>query len=329
MNNNREDIRRIMISVNVICQIYSDMAKKLIIKDDLLSLLYALDDGKAHTQSDICHLWNIPKTTINTIVQECKERNLLTLEENPENKKEKYLRITEYGKIFSNEILRSVYEIEEKAYTKSKGCKNYIEFLETFTNNLGKETKLHFDDLYRLSQIHELEVVEYSNNTTQYNEIEKLYLEAFPSTERIPINEFLNSELDNMKTYVFTYKKNFVGFCVTLSHNEIIYLLYFAMSSKYRNRGFGSCALELIKKINNNKVILADIEQEHHDSINKLQRIKRKKFYLRSGFVSTGITYIQQNTEFEILSFGGSVTNEDLADFWDNVPKRLFYYYRT
>ena len=328
MNNNRENIRRIMISVNVICQIYADMAKKLIIKDDLLSLLYALDDGKAHTQSDICHLWNIPKTTINTIVQECKERNLLLLEENPMNKKEKYLRITEYGKIFSNEILRSVYEIEEKAYEKSKECTNYIDFLEMFTKNLEDETKIHFDELYRLSQINELEIMEYTNNANLYNEINKLYLEAFPSNERVPIDVLFKSNSNIIKTYVFTYKNNFVGFCSTLSYKNIIYLLYFAMSSKYRNRGFGSCALELIKK-NNNKVILADIECEHPDSLNKLQRIKRKKFYLRSGFVSTGITYTQKNTEFEILSFGGSVTNEELTDLWENVPKHLFYYYRT
>lgn len=329
MNNDRESIRKIMISVNVICQIYSEMAKKLIIKDDMLSLLYALDDGKPHTQSDICHLWNIPKTTINTIVQECKERKLLTLEENPENKKEKYLKITDYGKIFSNEILQSIYEIEDKAYHESKKYHNVIEFLENFTKNLNAETKSYFNDLYSVSQRNELEIIKYDTTSKYYHDIEKLYNEAFPKNEQIPLNEFLEATIDNMNTYIFTYKNNFVGFCVTLSHEKIVYLLYFAMSSKYRNRGFGSQALELIKKNNNDKVLLVDIEQEQYDSSNKLQRIKRKKFYLRSGFTPTQMTYVQQNVTFEILSFGGNITEKDLTNLWDNVPKRLFYYYRT
>lgn len=329
MNNDRENIRKIMISVNVICQIYSEMAKKLIIKDDMLSLLYALDDGKPHTQSDICHSWNIPKTTINTIVQECKERKLLTLEEKPENRKEKYLKITDYGKIFSNEILQSIYAIEDKAYNDSKKCHNVIEFLETFTGNLSKETKTYFDELYSVSQRNELEIIIYEKTSRYYHDIEKLYNEAFPINERIPINEFLDTTLDNMHTYIFTYKNNFVGFVVTLSYQNILYLLYFAMSSKYRNRGFGSQALELIKKNNNDKVLLVDIEQEKYDSTNKLQRIKRKKFYLRSGFIPTNITYTQQNVIFEILSFGGNITENDLTNLWNNVPKQLFYYYRT
>ncbi len=329
MHNDREDIRKIMISVNVICQIYSEMAKKLIIKDDMLSLLYALDDGKPHTQSDICHSWDIPKTTINTIVQECKERKLLTLEENPENKKEKYLRITDYGKIFSNEILKSIYTIEDRAYRESKNFQNVIEFLENFTKNLSAETKLYFNDLYNISQRNELEIIKYDNTSKYYHDIEKLYYEAFPKNEQIPLDEFLESTIDNMNTYIFTYKNNFVGFCVTLLYENIVYLLYFAMSSKYRNRGFGSQALELIKKNNNNKVLVADIEQEQYDSTNKLQRIKRKKFYLRSGFTPTQITYVQQNVTFEILSFGGSVTENDLTNLWDNAPKRLSNYYRS
>ena len=71
---------------------------------------------------------------------------------------------------------------------------------------------------------------------------------------------------------------------------------------------------------------IVDIEQEKYDSTNKLQRIKRKKFYLRSGFIPTNITYTQQNVIFEILSFGGNITENDLTNLWNNVPKQLFYY---
>ncbi|MCQ4991523.1 MarR family transcriptional regulator, partial [[Clostridium] symbiosum] len=71
MKDYREEIRRIMVSVNVIDGIYAMGAKKIGIKDNSLSLLYVLDDGKPHSQKEICEYWLIPKTTLNTIVKEC------------------------------------------------------------------------------------------------------------------------------------------------------------------------------------------------------------------------------------------------------------------
>lgn len=324
--NNRQEIRDIMIFVNSIYQTYTEIAKKLIIKEDLLSLLYALDDGKCHTQSDICKSWNIPKTTINTIVQECKKQNLLTLEESQTNKKEKYLKITEYGKIYSNEILSAIYEIENKAYEQCKNSSNYLDFLQTFAKSLDNETNNYFTELYQVRMRNELESTEY--NDSFYNQLKKLYQEAFPKSEQVPLDDLLNHQLGDIKTYIFTYKNSFVGFCSTLAYKNIVYLLYFAMSSKYRNRGFGSQAIELIKRKYENKVILADIEKENYNSQNNLQRIKRKKFYLRSGFLETNITYIQSNTEFMILNYGESISEQEINEFWQNVPKKLMQYYR-
>lgn len=324
--NNRQDIRDIMIFVNSIYQTYSEIAKKLIIKEDLLSLLYALDDGKSHTQSDICKLWNIPKTTINTIVQECKDQKLLTLEESKTNRKEKYLKITEYGKIYSNEILSAIYEIENKAYDSCKENTNYLDFLQAFAKSLDNETNNYFTELYQIRMKNELKSIEY--NDSFHDKLKKIYQEAFPITEQVPIDDLLNHKLGDIKTFVFTYKNSFVGFCSTITYKNIVYLLYFAMSSKYRNRGFGSQALELIKKQYENKVILADIENESYNSQNNLQRIKRKKFYFRSGFLDTNITYIQNDVEFIILSYGGNITEQEINEFWNNVPQKLLYYYR-
>lgn len=80
MEQYREKIRRIMISVNVIDGIYDSIAKKTGVKENLLTLLYALDDGAAHSQKEICEEWFIPKTTLNTIVRECVEKGYVTLD---------------------------------------------------------------------------------------------------------------------------------------------------------------------------------------------------------------------------------------------------------
>ena len=74
MERYREKIRRIMICVNVIGGIYDSIAKKTGVKESVLTLLYALDDGAAHFQKEICEEWFIPKTTLNTVIREFVEK---------------------------------------------------------------------------------------------------------------------------------------------------------------------------------------------------------------------------------------------------------------
>ena len=49
---------------------YAEIAKKSNVKPNLMWILYALDDGKSHSQKEISLSWDIPITTINTIVKE-------------------------------------------------------------------------------------------------------------------------------------------------------------------------------------------------------------------------------------------------------------------
>lgn len=137
MKENREQIRRMMITVNVINGIYQKIAKRIGIKENALSLLYALDDGKAHSQKEICEEWQIPKTTLNTIVKECVKKHLIILETNP-NKKEKVIRLTENGHLFAEQILHQVYQIEQVAMkqTLQETSTNFVEGIELFAKHL-------------------------------------------------------------------------------------------------------------------------------------------------------------------------------------------------
>ena len=71
MNPCREEIRSIMLSTNKIDGVYYLLSRRMGLKANTLALLYALDDGKVHSQKQICEEWLIPKTTLNTIVREC------------------------------------------------------------------------------------------------------------------------------------------------------------------------------------------------------------------------------------------------------------------
>lgn len=110
----REDIRRMMVASHMMDGVYARMAKKLGMKETVLTLLYALDDGAPHSQIEICREWMIPKTTLNTIVQECVQKGTAELVPGGHGK-EKQIVLTPAGQEAAK-ALHILYEMEERAY---------------------------------------------------------------------------------------------------------------------------------------------------------------------------------------------------------------------
>ncbi len=128
------DMRRIFTSMNLIDGLYDFGAKWNGVKVNTLYLLYAVDDGEPHTQKSICDDWLIPRTTLNTIIKECKAAGYVTLEPVPGRKRDLYIRLTEQGKAFADETLAPIYEAEQKAIdrmTRERGL-DFISDLEQF-----------------------------------------------------------------------------------------------------------------------------------------------------------------------------------------------------
>ena len=114
MEHERNNVRRLMVSINRIDGIQYMLARKSGLKINTLSLLFALDDGQARTQKQICEEWIIPKTTINTVVKECVENGLVELLPK-ENSKEKLVCLTTKGQKYAQEVLELFYQIENAA----------------------------------------------------------------------------------------------------------------------------------------------------------------------------------------------------------------------
>ena len=101
---------------------YAEIAKRSGVKPNLMWILYALNDGKSHSQKDISISWDIPITTINTIVKELNNDGYVDLIHIPGKRREMNIILTEKGKEYSKDILKDIYEIEEKVF-KSLGEK--------------------------------------------------------------------------------------------------------------------------------------------------------------------------------------------------------------
>lgn len=140
MDQNFEIVRRIAVAMNKIDGTYYLSAKKLGINENMLAVLYALDDGNLHSQKQICEEWLIPKTTINTIVKELIEAGYITLLARGKTR-EKNIRLTDSGKAYTQKVMKSVYAAEQRAIEKTlqKFPSLFADALDFFADRLYEE----------------------------------------------------------------------------------------------------------------------------------------------------------------------------------------------
>lgn len=148
MKHYRDEIRNLMITTTILDRVYEVAAKKIGVKSNILELFYALDDGKPHSQSEICHEWLVPKTTINTLIQECIRDGYITLLSET-GSKEKVICLTDKGKEYARQMLDVVYKIERDAYiaTIDKFSSEFLEAMSCFTNRLNDGFTDYFKQL--------------------------------------------------------------------------------------------------------------------------------------------------------------------------------------
>ena len=147
MEDSFEAIRRLMIAINKIDGCYYFCARKLGVKENMLALLYALDDGKPHSQKQIYEDWLIPKTTISTIVKELVKEGYITLLAEEESR-EKTILLTESGKEYTRILLEKFYTTEQEALknTLQKFSPGFIDAFDCFASCLCAESQKHILD---------------------------------------------------------------------------------------------------------------------------------------------------------------------------------------
>ncbi len=99
---------------------YAEYAKEKSVKPNLLWILYALNDGQEHSQKEICDTWDLPRTTINTIIKELEADGYVFLSQIIGEKRELSVKLTDEGKKYASSMLQELYEIEEKVYESIK-----------------------------------------------------------------------------------------------------------------------------------------------------------------------------------------------------------------
>ena len=139
MDKTDEQVRRLVLYINQMDGAYYYFSRKLGYKENLLYLLYALDDGMPHSQTEICRDWMIPKTTVNTNVKELVAAGYATLEHG--ECREKIIALTESGRAYAEELLGQIYAAERAAMdqTAKRFSTAFVDAVAYFTKTLCQE----------------------------------------------------------------------------------------------------------------------------------------------------------------------------------------------
>lgn len=116
---------------------YDDFAKQSNVSPALLWVLYALNDGKSHTQIEISNDWELPKTTVNTVIKDIQQSGYVELVPIKGKRREMSIVLTESGKTYADDLLSELYKREAAVYKAlSKEERDIVATLEKIASNL-------------------------------------------------------------------------------------------------------------------------------------------------------------------------------------------------
>lgn len=119
--------------------LYDEYGRKSKISSlNLLWILYALNDGKKHSQKNLCDDWAIPRSTANTIIKELENKNYVTLSQIAGQRRELLISLTPLGKDYADNILKDLYQKEKEIYKSIDNADVILSLL----NDLVKKMQL-------------------------------------------------------------------------------------------------------------------------------------------------------------------------------------------
>ena len=118
-----------------------------------------------------------------------------------------------------------------------------------------------------------MEYIRVTRKQKDYRAVVELMLNAFPPEERIPIWVLnLLSKKRNVNFNAWYDNKELCGITYTIESEKMMFLLYFAVNSKLRSKGYGSRIIHELKQTARDREIILNVEKP--DQSRKQQKSK-------------------------------------------------------
>ena len=159
-----------------------------------------------------------------------------------------------------------------------------------------------------------------NQNDDNYSKVIDLYKKAFTTAQRIP-TWILKFKLRKGKVgfNVLYANDTWIGLIYTTEFKDIVLVHFLAISESFRSGGYGGKVMDSMKVMHSGKRIVLNIEKLDKQEKNFEQRIKRKAFYEKNGFSSSGYFVKEPGEKLEMLIFGGSINKEEIEAMYKNL----------
>ncbi|MBQ2747563.1 MAG: winged helix DNA-binding protein [Firmicutes bacterium] len=131
-------------------ELYTNYAKMCGLSESDFWILYALAEaGSVRTQKDLCEWWSISKQTINSALKSLEKEGVVTLSSTEENKKTKYITLTEKGIEMVEKFIKPLMIAELAAFEMmgKEETREYLRLNKIYAETLNLTiSKLGLDD---------------------------------------------------------------------------------------------------------------------------------------------------------------------------------------
>ncbi|MBM7579624.1 GNAT family N-acetyltransferase [Jeotgalibacillus terrae] len=159
--------------------------------------------------------------------------------------------------------------------------------------------------------------------------IKKIYHDSFPIEEMMPFDKLVSLSNDTDHLFYGLYDDNMlVGMNYLIINEDMVYVLYLAISNAFQNKGYGKVAINRILEQYSGYRISLNIEEVTPESLNYNQRLRRKSFYEFFGFESQQHLISNGEVTFETMVLNGDVSYQEIRRIFDDLQKHKSDWYR-
>lgn len=132
--------------------------------------------------------------------------------------------------------------------------------------------------------------------------------EAFPPDELKPLSRMLSARRQNAYDCLgLTAQDELVGYALFVRTGRHVLLDYFSVLPAHRNHGVGAAFLQLLSDyFLSAESVLVEVEDPAYAQSEQDRQLQQRRldFYLRNGFVSTGVQALVFGVQYLLLTYG-------------------------
>ena len=165
-----------------------------------------------------------------------------------------------------------------------------------------------------------MKIVKFNNK--YYKKVNDIYRQSFHKNERyVSLNKMI--KLNNTELYCLIEKENVYGIIYVIKYKASIFVLYLAVNSKNRSKGYGSYLLRWCLNHYKNYKIYLNIEEINNEKPDFEIRKKRLEFYLNNGLYLTNIISKDDKEIFHVLSNQSKINLEEYIELDNYIAEKI------